>query len=269
MVFEKRYKGTLAAATGTESVLVSYGMTTNVTQNTYKTQLLNECLEDFLTECGVDCYYEKPFLWVDGVPFHFYVTGTNNFFAVAGPFNTAALITTAAGTGAVFSGANYNFTLRLNGYPGRAVNVIYTLYGVTTTFQTAGGIKVIRARHTLSGKEVRAYGLANTSGLYGVGIDENGNPQNIGRNTTYYAPNAGDHTLTLTADDVNNAVGTVPLVRQVSGPFEFEGGFLYPQNVGIQTGAAIALSQIFVTIGGEEYWVAYSAMGVGLIKKPA
>lgn len=142
---EKLYSGTLSSYSDTANITKLPDSTT-VTVNVYKTDKLNECIKNFLTECGVTSvtYYpiagssdsRKGNLYIYGTPFQFYVVGTNTYF-VASSGNNFTIISGSTSQTVVFdSSGNYKIRICLAGNPTSAFGFAIgaTSYGGTTYY---------------------------------------------------------------------------------------------------------------------------------------
>ena len=139
---EKLYSGTLSSYSSTTRAIMLPG-TSTATVNIYKTDILNTCIKNFLTECGVSdvVYYpledssdsRKGNLFIYGTPFQFWVINTNTYFTVrSGSF---AIVSGSASTTVIFdSSGNYNIRICLAGNPASSfgISIGATTYGGTT-----------------------------------------------------------------------------------------------------------------------------------------
>lgn len=264
MELEKVYQGTIAQNTA-KTITMSYGMTNTVSVSQQKTEVLNNALVDILTEAGVDCEYKNNFLWVYGVPFGFYIYTNYNYYYLYGPFNTTALFNNTS-YGVLFNGMNYYFKIKVAGFPETGISIIFTTGGTSTAgWSSNTGFKFAKAKRTITGNPAVVYGPAGVS-FYGVEFNSDGTPKDVGRsaNGKVYA-GTNDYLLNLTADDAVGAT-TFPLVRQVNGPFMVDNAYMYPNNFGLTVATTLMNPQVFVTIGGREFWLSQHCLGVGLME---
>lgn len=121
---EKVYTGTITGSTTTESI-TRLPETSTVTVNVEKTDLLNQKIVAFLTECGVSdvIYYpingssdsRKGNLFINNTPFQFYVSGSNTYFtAYSGGYS---IISGGSSTTVCFSGTSYSIRICIVGNP--------------------------------------------------------------------------------------------------------------------------------------------------------
>lgn len=114
---EKVYTGQITLGTGTTTI-TKFPDSTTITVNISKTDKLNDCIKSFLLECGVPSvvYYpcsgsdsRKGNLYINGVPFQFYVSGSNYYWnAYSG--NSLSFYTSS---GAVIFDSSGNYSIRL------------------------------------------------------------------------------------------------------------------------------------------------------------
>lgn len=131
MFKEKLYSGTLATYTGTTNIK-RYPSSSTLSVNIYKTDLLNECIVDFLVnECGMSqddvVYYpiengtddRKGNLYIFGMPTQHVIIGANNLYKI---YNSEADFTAYTSSSAttsytIFNNGTYYFKLCMIGNP--------------------------------------------------------------------------------------------------------------------------------------------------------
>lgn len=250
----KLYSGSISEDTETKKISQYYGSaTSNLAVKKSKTELLNNKLLEFITECGADAKYDGNFLWINGVPMTFYFIGTyvyfNNFF----PFNSTVQYNNASYT-TIFSGLNYNFKVRLLGEPTTAFVLLISSNYAAPAFSTNGFmVAFYKAENIINKRGARMYGKAATAShqLASFDLDSEGLPVDTGRSgmtNVVYKLN------TYAADFTNNR-NKYPLAEWMPDIFKVNGCYYNLQNDPLpQAAGAIADAQTFIKMGGDIYF---------------
>lgn len=271
----KSYSGT-AENLGTSNKVASHGVTENVTVNVGKTNVINQCIVDFLTECGVkNLEYDEDttFLWVEGLPFHIIVTGSNSYVIIYGPFNSTALVNSSS-HGVVFSNYLYNFKLRFIGDPEGCFSLMISTDYTSPAFKVGSiAFFVDKGKNLINNSDVIIYNAcalttssnaqSSLGGMYNpkvIGIGENGECVDIGHSVSSIS--VSDRLKTIEADYLNNP-GKILLINKIFGPFQSKNVYMYPENSGLPVFITqFSDTVVTVSIGGETYISWY----YGLIK---
>ena len=254
----KNYSGTISEDTATKAVKQYYGATSNTTAKKGKTELLNNKIQEFLTECGAESRYDGEFLWINGVPMVFCFSGASNYYTASTPFNASIFFNNSNYT-TVFSGINYNFKMRLLGEPTVAFVLLISTNYTAPTFNNGFNMAFYKAEDILSGRESRIYWNTGTSsgGKYAaavIGLEDNGTPVNIGRNTAQ----GMNSRLDTIADDFNNNKNRFPLVEWMPNFFKVSGCYYDLVNDPLPKASNTnADAQTFIKIGGNVYYRQY------------
>lgn len=249
----KFYSGSITEDTDTKYIKSYYGATSNTSVKKSKTELLNNSLLEFLTECGVDAEYDGNFLWINNVPMTFYFTGSNVYFSNFFPFNSTAQYSNASYT-AIFNGLNYNFKVRLLGEPTTAFSLFILTGYASPAFNTNGFMVVFyKAENILNKRNARMYGKTTTSNhqLASFDLDNEGIPIDTGRsgmtNTVYK--------LNTYAVDFANNRDKYPLVEWMPDIFKVNGCYYNLQNDPLpQASGTSSDAQTFIKIGENVYY---------------
>lgn len=253
----KLYSGSISEDTATKTIKQYYGAaTSNLAVKKSKTELLNNKLLEFLTECGADAKYDGNFLWINGVPMTFYFTGTYVYYTNYFPFNSSAQYNNTSYT-SVFSGLNYNFKVRLLGEPATAFVLLISTNYASPVFNTNGfAVVFYKAENIINKKEARLYGKCGgtTHTLASFDLDSDGSPVNIGRST----PTNVQYTLITYAPDFTSNINKYPLVEWMPDIFKVSGCCYNLQNDPLPKEVNINSDpQTFIKIGGNVYFRLY------------
>ena len=251
----KNYSGTISEDTATKTVKQYYGIaTSNYTAKKSKTELLNNKIREFLTECGADAKHDGDFLWINGVPMTF-LFGSTNYYSCFVPFQSTAFLGNA-NYSTIFSGVNYNFKLRLLGEPTSAFVLLISTNYTTPTFNNGFNMTFYKAENILSGRESRIYGQAAFSSntfisFRAIDLEDDGSPVDIGRSAASAIP----FRLETLAVDFNNNKNRFPLVEWMPNFFKVSGCYYDLVNDPLPKASNVYLdSQTFIKIGGNVYY---------------
>lgn len=247
----KLYSGSISEDTETKTIKQYYGATTNISIKKSKTELLNNKLLEFLTECGVDVEYDGNFLWINNIPMTFYFSGAYAYFFSYSPFYTTYLYGTSAFT-TVFNGMNYKFNVRLLGEPKASFALLISTNYASPTFSNAFAVAFYKAKNIISNKDARVYGKYGESTPKLASFDLNdGTPVDIGRAT----PTNIQYTLSTYASDFTNNINKYPLVEWIPDIFKISGCYYNLQNDPLPKGMGSGSdAQTFIKIGEDVYF---------------
>lgn len=307
MFIQKEYTGTKGGYVSQNTMCAIPGVTNTVSLNKFLTDLYGGLLTEFLRdECGADVRYdaEKAWTWINGVPYMFAV---ENSPAAAGcyivslyiPFCTANNKVYTAGfpsttTGTVYAHGTfyyntqtgaYSAAFRLVGDAGTAFALLLPYYAsrsrtsasaswVNKVLTSPGGFSVIvlffRGKDLMREREARFIAGGTNNNVFIHEIDGAGNYCDIGfSDVNCPFGKAVIETREREAQDVPNRLLLVKVRIEF---FELQDCYMYPENLGLPKGQPMTgESAVFVTIGGERYWIAYAGTGFsafGLVRCP-
>lgn len=263
----KSYSGTVSNNT-TVSRVKTYFSTSNISVHGGKTDAFNEILESFLQECHVDASYDGNFLWIDGVPFHFYFSGTNVFFNLYFPNNETA-VTGSTSIGAIFNGLNYNFDLKLIGEPKSCFWLMVSTNYTTKSFSTGSfSLGMAKGKNIFDDSDVRLYkaafynggttGYGNSDAPYACELDDDGKFLDIGHSITAIDKTYFNYRIGTISNDFSVNQGKLPLVKCMNGPFIYNDVYQLPLNSGLNASSSANNSvPYFYFIDGETYFAWY------------
>lgn len=263
---EKVYTG--SGITGTDTVSIRrYPDTSTIAVNIAKTDILNTCIKSFLLECGVPnvVYYpcsgsdeRKGNLFVNGVPFQFYVVGTNNYWnAYSGSFS----IYTSSSSIIFNSSGEYSIRICLAGNPSSTFGFIIaqsSAYGGTTY-----GLNYIMMYKLESKVDNSIWWFTqingnSTSGLYLTKSDGT-RPYNLALSTGLL----DNSNLSIPSGVMDLFASKYPLIPKYWGVFRLVDCFVFVSSYTLNVGSSTPTDSKFVKIGSKTYFVNYySASGL-------
>lgn len=259
---EKIYTGTLSSYSATATV-TKFPDSTTVTVNTYKTDKLNDCIKNFLTECGVSdvTYYpianstnvKKGNLYIYGVPFQFYVSGSNTYFTATSG-STYTIISGSSSTTVVFdSSGNYSIRICLAGNPASSFgfSVGATSYGGTS--YSMAYLMIYKAKDVVNNQDWVFTQLLNasTSALWLTKTDGT-RPYNVALTTSLQ----DNSNYNIIVGLMNLFPNKYPLIPKYYGMFKLVDCYevVSYTSLGITNTISTPASSSFVMIGNKTYF---------------
>lgn len=262
MSIVKTYSGNIKTTT-TAQINNGYGNTTKIYKNIDRTNMFNNAIVEFLTECGVDVKYENDLCWINNFPVLFVFAGSNLFCSVSFPFASGSTYdynsANTSGNTQFDSSGNYKFKLAFDGNPNGSFILRISNNYTNPTFYSSAIIYFFKTKDRLANKEVFGTSItsrvaSNTNAnlyLKVFGKDSDGKPVDIYDRTK----NRTVTKLLLTESvDFSANSGKLPLMNDYSGVFVLEDVYCYPTNSGLEgTTDANNDSMVEVQIGNKKY----------------
>lgn len=291
MFKEKSYTGVKTGYANTNEILSFYG--TNISTNTFLTNLFCETLETFLkNECGIsDCEYNSvsKTMNIKGIPvfyrcYPYNTSGVNRcyvdmYFPFSGVYGQLTGNTTTYRQSFLYDSTTgaYTITLRILGEPTAFFYLIIKSYisTVKTSSSTTSSLtNNLFPSYYLSwskGKDlVRKKNFIaisyNFSGSYRIyEFEDDGSIIDMTISKNVFNPNKGFNAFTGEKEEFTQTLPLIPW--EYNGWYEWEGIYKYINNIGLPNSSnnINSDSQLFVTINGETYLFLYSTI-YGIVK---
>ena len=275
MFKEKLYNGTLSTITGTTTIR-RFPVTTTISVNTYKTDLLNSCIVDFLVnECEIsntDCVYypiengsdeRKGNLFLYGTPLQYVIVSTNVYWSL---YSGAVQIDngSSASTTNIFNGSNYNFKICLIGNPNAGFSLFISNYNLSYASSAICAMGFYRLKNIV---DEEYWTLVTNLSSYNIATSGT-NRSAITKSSDSTRPNITSAYFTTASNVMNGDVyltfpNKYPLVPKIIGQFfEVVSGYEYALTSAINGSTSTPSTSYFYRIGTDTYCLISSTHGI-------